>query len=186
MNPAQLLTITDDVSVNKLLIKMQSLRQFAPHLLATAAKMESVERWTFDDLVLDGAGEPVGVNDERGTGQERMQVLTKLQASLAGRSWESYVATQQYTDLVDMPLIELLSKIKTRRFLACAYWIERSNPRYMRHLLKRVLDTAATNISAHVLRSRLDRLNRLNVMSSIFSEESVKQVQAALLSMNSD
>lgn len=183
MTTIQTLSITDDVSVNKQILRLQRLQQFTSRLLSVAVKMESVEKWTFDDLRLNNAGDPIGVNDERGTGEERMRVLRKLENTVNSRYWSQYLSTGQYTDDVDGPLIEVLSKMKTRRFLVTCYHIDRQSREYMLHLLQRMLEKSQTSGEAHVLRARLEQLNKLNIIQSIFSDESVKQVQRTLAAM---
>jgi hypothetical protein len=173
----------DNVSVNKQILKFQPLQAFSGFLLNAASRMETVEKWAFDDLILDSAGDPIGVNDERGTGEERMRVLVKLQSSLQSQQLNAYMSAGQYTDEVDGPLIHLLSCIKTKRFILVGYWLEKQNAAYLEHLLLRVLHTAHENNYAHILRSRLDNLNRLNIIQNIFSDESVRQVQAVLNAM---
>lgn len=177
------LTITDDVSVNKQILKLQRLKRFSARLLAAAIRMETIEKWTFDDLILGPGGDPIGVNDERGTGEERMRVLVKLQSGINSDHWTRYVNSGKYSDGIDKPLLEILSLMKTRRFLLACYFIDKSNKQYMRHLLEKVLHAPADDIPAHVMRNRLRSLNNLNIVQSIVSEESVQRVQEVLAAL---
>lgn len=172
--------LINEVSMNKQLMKLQRLNMFNPGLLSVAVTMESVEKWTMDKLDVDANGIAVGVNDELGTGQQRMEALRKLQAVINAPELQQYADKGVYWPTIDMELIDLLGRVKARRFMVCVYHMNQTIPGYMTHLLKVVMNSAPENMSAHILKSRLERLNQLNLLYSLFSKESVEAVKSVL------
>lgn len=179
------LVIIDDVTVNKQLLLIQTTAHFSGRIITYASRMEQVEAWAIDKLELDAQGIAVGVNDDLGTGEQRMGVLVKLQDLLNGQDWIKYANAREYEAGIDDSLIHLLALIKTKRFLVCAYFIERKAPHYMVHLLDRIAGNHKESHS-HVLHRRLDRLMRLNMLHTIFSEESKEKVKKVLDAMRAD
>lgn len=172
--------LINEVGMTKQLLKLQRLNMFNPRLLSIAMTMESVEQWTVDKLNVDANGVVVGVDDEHGTGHQRMEVLRQLQDVINAPELKLYADKAQFRPELDMTLIDLLSRVKARRFMVCVYALNQSVPGYMAHLLEVVLDCDHENMSAHIVRSRIERLNQLNLIESLFSKESLTLIKSVL------
>lgn len=172
--------ITSDKDVTLQLLKLQNLGSFANRLVTYATLMEKVENWTVDDLKLDSEGLPIGVDDDRGTGVQRLRLLQIIQECLTASETHAYWEAGRYEEHIDRKLVHLLGSVKTGRFLACGYYMERVSPKYVRHLMARIVEWAEDDVYAHVISNRLDRLHRLEVLQTIFSEETRQLVMSAL------
>ncbi|SFF31502.1 type IVB secretion system protein IcmW [Paracidovorax wautersii] len=172
--------IVHPVEVNRRLMQLGS-RRGAP-LSRFVLLMERAEPWAVDDIRMNADDEPVGVDDERGTAEERLVAMRQLERVLNSEAMAKKLQSQSSArGPVGEGLIEVLALLRTGRFLVCLHHLSTVSAPFIGAWLQLVDERArAGDVMAHVLRSRLVMFKKANMISVVFSRESAQQVMKTL------
>lgn len=170
--------------VNQLLLRMDSTR--GTQVWRFVQIMERAENWAIDEIHTDSEGNPIGVNDDRGTAEERLRGVMRLEEVLNSPAFAVCIRDMRAGEEVCERLIEVMAMLKASRFIVCLNHLSRLSPQFVSHWLL-IIDQKAEqgHALAHVLRERLQMLRRANLVRSIFSYEASKQVLKILEGMKS-
>lgn len=174
--------ILHPVDINRKLMRLEQER--GAQVMRFTLLMERAEHWTIDDIRTDGNGLPVAVTDERGSAEDRMRAVAMFEDLLNSPDFAAYLKenqnTLEYTD-VDERLIEVMSLLRTGRFVVCLNYMSVLSGRFVATWLAKVDQRADLgNVLAHVLRERLLMLKRANLVRAIFSHDAVAQINKTL------
>lgn len=173
--------IIHPVFVNQRLMELQRAR--GTQLMRFVLLMERAETWPVDDIRTDPQGQPMGVNDDRGTAAERLHGLHVLEQVLNSPALAEQLQSPEATASgpVGRALIDVMAFLRTGRFLVCLHHLSTISPEFAHWWLAEVDERAkAGSVMAHVLRSRLLMLKRADMCRAVFSKEAVEQVVRTL------
>jgi len=177
-----LVHIVSPVDINKKLMEIERAR--GAQIMRFALLMERVEDWAIDDIRTDPSGYPVGVNDDMGTAEERLQSVVLFEDLLNSESFVRYLRRHEETiecTSTDLRLIEAMALLRTSRCVVCLNYLSVVAGGYIVNWLKKIDRQAGEgNVLAHVLKERLVMLQRANLIRAVFSIDSVKRVVATL------
>ena len=177
-----LVHIVSPIDINKKLMEIERVR--GAQIMRFSLLMDRVEHWAIDDIRTDPSGRPVGVNDEMGTAEERLQSVVLFEELLNSASFVRYLRNHEdVTECTstDSRLMEVMALLKTSRCVVCLNYMSTVSGSYIANWLKKVDQQAGEgNVLAHVLRERLIMLRRANLIRAVFSTDSVARVVATL------
>ena len=177
--------IVHPVDVNRRLLAVE--RQRGVQIMRFALLMERAESWTIDDIRTDSQGFPIAVNDERGTAEERLQGVARLEDALNSEAFRRYLREHAHDQEVrdfDERLIEVMALLRTSRFVVCVEHMSGISSDFVTTWVRKIDKCAREgNVLAHVLRERLRMLKRANLVRAVFSKEAVGQVTQILEGM---
>ena len=177
-----LVHIVSPIAINKKLMEMERVR--GAQIMRFSLLMERVEDWAIDDIRTDPSGRAVGVNDERGTADERLQSVSLFEDLLNSEAFARHLrshADVSECSTTDARLMEVMALLKTSRFVVCLNYMSTISGGYVANWLQKIDRQAGEgNVLAHVLRERMVMLQRANLIRAVFSTESVARVVATL------
>jgi len=150
--------------------------------------MENAEPWTIDDIVTDEDGLPTGVSNERGSAEDKMAALERLEDLLNSETFiEIYrlvIQSPQLTPLEE-DLIELCHMLRTSRFELIVRHLNDTVSDLVKDFPERFIrklhvSGASGNIAAHVLFERIAVLARASQIHAIFSSKATARVQQVI------
>lgn len=172
--------IVHPAEVNKRLMQLERLR--GSSLFRVVLLMEKAEPWAVDDIRMNAQGDPIGVDDERGSGQERLESMQLLERLLNSDAMAEKLRTPgSAKGETGAGLIDVLALLRTGRFLVCLHHISTVSEAFISEWLDVVLEKARSgDVMAHVLRARLTMLKRADMIQTVFSKEAARQVVKCL------
>lgn len=172
--------IVHPVQVNQHLLHLERSR--GSNLLRFVLLMERGETWAIDDIRTNSDGLPIGLTDDRGTAEQRIGGVTKLEQVLNSQALADCLESDPESyPLVSARLIHVLAHLRTGRFLLCLHHLSNLSAPFVNHLLEQVGQQADVgDVMAHVLRERLIAIRRANMVRAIFSPKAAAQVSMTL------
>ena len=117
-------SIVNPVDINRQLIDLERAR--GGQIVRFALLMERAEGWAIDDIRTDSSGMAIAVNDERGTAEERLLGVMRLQQLINSSEFAEHLkrfGADEEPHEVDELLIEVMALLKTGRFMVCLTYI---------------------------------------------------------------